>query len=359
MNPNNQLSVETVKSTDEIPVGSEGLIARINYAKDNHLYAYDTNICESAFQTTIYDNDKIVQGLARLDTNGFINSRPSVNEVLITNALYFTDKSGTTIKEFSPGNVYATLNASPDLTFKFTIPCSSNFPQATIPEVTTSTDSSLLFLGLDSKFLQNCGDKLYLSFQNSNLYNDIQIVGPPITLTQVTDNTAGYDLRLADLAGINSINSVFPFTYTVKLHLRDRSDSRDVQTLGTGILNIPKYTKTAGTSSSTTQSTTTTSTNISTEDASATENRTAPSITDLFSTQDTTTLATPPITFSPNIPGIIDLPSLPITDTSTETTSATPSLIQEDSTTTTDPAPAPFKIRHMPEKILVLPKIVQ
>ena len=147
MNPNNQLSVETVKSTDEIPVGSEGLIARINYAKDNHLYAYDTNICESAFQTTIYDNDKIVQGLARLDTNGFINSRPSVNEVLITNALYFTDKSGTTIKEFSPGNVYATLNASPDLTFKFTIPCSSNFPQATIPEVTTSTDSSLLFLG--------------------------------------------------------------------------------------------------------------------------------------------------------------------------------------------------------------------
>lgn len=241
INPNDQLSSETVKSTDEIPVGSEGVIARINYSKDNQVYAYDTNICESAFQTTVYDANKVELGTAKLDTNGFINSRPLVNEVLITNAPYYLEKGGTTIKLFTPGNVYAILNAAPDLTFKFTIACSSNFPKATIPSVVTDSDTSLLFQGINEQFFNTCGSKLYLSFQNANRADDIQVLNQ-IKFTPVDNNSVSYDLKLADLGSINIKNTKFPFTYTVNLHLRERSDSTDVQTLGSGVLTISNYT---------------------------------------------------------------------------------------------------------------------
>jgi hypothetical protein len=54
-------------------------------------------------------------------------------------------------------------------------------------------------------------------------------------------NTATYDLKLADLASIQDKNAKFPFTYTIKLHVRERLGDQQVETLGTGVLTIPNY----------------------------------------------------------------------------------------------------------------------
>lgn len=235
--PNNQLGTQTIKSTTEIPVGLDGMIAQINYSKNNQVYPYDTNICESSFEAQLMDTNKAPIGNALLDHNGFINSRPLVNEVLIKNAPYYSNLNGEIVKQFTPGNIFVNFNAAPDLTFKLTIPCSSNFPVVTIPSITTAKDTSILLQGLTPQYLNTCGSKLYLGFQNANRSDDSQNF-TDIKLIPGENNSASYELKLDQLTRINNKNTVLPFIYTVKLFSRERADEKEIQTLGTGVLTI-------------------------------------------------------------------------------------------------------------------------
>ncbi len=239
-NPKSPLSSETLKEgQQDVPVGDNGLIAQINYNKDGQKSFYDTNICEAAFLATILEEEEEL-GTAKLDHNGFINSRELVNEVLIANSPYYSPAQDLISKSFSPGNVFVKLNSMPDITFKFEIPCSHKYPEVKIPSIETDQDTNINFNGLTEKYLKTCGSKLYLSFQNTDQKDDIQVIN---NLTLIDEKTLPtYQIKLRDLARVAKTGAEFPITYQVSLHLRDRSDAKDIVTLGHGVLTVTGYT---------------------------------------------------------------------------------------------------------------------
>ncbi len=238
--PQYTLTSEYVKANDTVPVGSRGTIAKLNYSKDQQTYFYDTNICEAGFSAKIFDDSTSNIGNAKLDWNGFINSRPLVNEVLITDKVVAQNSTGQTLRKFQPGNVYAQLDAAPELTFKFTIPCSTSFPEVQIPNLETDKDVSIPFQGLTPAFLKVCGDRLYISLQNSTRYDDIQNI-QNLKLSPESQ-LASYELKLDDIARLQHRETTYPITFLVKLLLRDRSDSNEVFQLGQGALTVTSYT---------------------------------------------------------------------------------------------------------------------
>lgn len=238
--PQDSLTSQPLKANDSVPVGSNGFVVQLNYSKDQQKYFYDTNICEGGFSAKIFDDNTSSIGTAKLDWNGFINSRPLVNEVLLTDKVVAQNTTGQTMRKFQPGNVYAQLSAAPEITFKFTIPCSSGFPEVQIPNLETDKDVSIPFQGLTPAFLKVCGDRLYLSLQNSTRFDDIQNI-QNLKLSPESQ-LASYDLKLDDIARLQHDDTTYPITFLVKLVLRDRSDSNEVFQLGQGALTVTSYT---------------------------------------------------------------------------------------------------------------------
>ena len=308
------LSSQVLKANDTIPVGSNGLIVQLNYLKDQQKYFYDTNICEGAFSAKISDDSSSSIGTAKLDWNGFINSRPLVNEILLTEKVVVQNTTGQTMRKFKPGNVYAQLNAAPDLTFKFTIPCSESFPEVQIPNLETNKDVSIPFQGLTPAFLKVCGDRLYLSLQNSNRYDDVQNIQN--LKLHPESQLASYHLKLNDLARLQQNDTTYPITFLVKLVLRDRSDSNEVFQLGQGALTITSYTKPV-----------VEITNYPTQSSPTSETASAPETT----------------------------PTLESTSEITEVKGKALELVEEAAPA--DGPAKPLRIRRMPEKIVNLPEI--
>ena len=308
------LTSQALKANDSVPVGSNGYIVQLNYSKDQQKYFYDTNICEGGFSAKIFDDNTSSIGTAKLDWNGFINSRPLVNEVLLTDKVVAQNTTGQTMRKFQPGNVYAQLSAAPEITFKFTIPCSASFPEVQIPNLETAQDVSIPFQGLTPSFLKVCGDRLYLSLQNSTRFDDVQNI-QNLKLNPESQ-LASYDLKLDDIARLQHNDTTYPITFLVKLVLRDRSDSNDVFQLGQGALTITSYTMPV------TNTETTTSTTVPSTPTSATAETT---------------------------------PTLE----STGEVTATKGTAVELKETTAAPSEAvkPLKIRRMPEKIVNLSEI--
>lgn len=239
IDPKNALSGQELKNNDEIPLGSNGLILQLNYQKNGQTYFYDTNICESAFRAKILDSGRVERGQAKMDFNGFINSRPLVNEILITDQPYFAGLDGKPNRNFQPGNIFLTLDAAPTITFKMIIPCSVGLPEVTIPNVEAKNVVNINFQGLPKDFLDICESKLYLSFQNTNRYEDIQVINN-IDLVS-NGNDAIYQLKVSDLARVVDPQTTFPISFKLSLHLRERSDSNEVFTLGDGVLTVSSY----------------------------------------------------------------------------------------------------------------------
>lgn len=233
------LSSQILKPTQELPISSDGTVAQINYRKNGQMYVYDTNICERAFQATLYDEDKKPMGTALMDHNGFINSRALPNELLFNNQPYFSSDAGTVEKNFSAGNIYATANFAPDIMFKLTIPCSSEKASVFIPTLETKKDIQIPFQGLNEHYLDTCSPRLYMSLQNTNRSDDIQIIDN-LNLENSTKGPS-YLLKLSQVARITDENTIFPISFKVSLHLRDRSDSNEVITLGSGLLTVTGY----------------------------------------------------------------------------------------------------------------------
>lgn len=236
---NDTLSSQRLKTDQELPVNSQGSVVQINFVKNGQPYVYDTNICERAFEATIYDEEKNPLGTALMDHNGFINSRSLTNEILINTNPYYTDKTGKTEKNFQAGNIYASLNFAPDIMFKFTVPCSSEKASVYIPTLETQKDVIIPFQGLNDHYLKTCGSRLYISLQNTNRADDIQIFDN-LDL-DISEKMPSYLLRLSQIARVADQNAIFPISFKISLHLRDRSDSNEVTTLGTGLLTVNGY----------------------------------------------------------------------------------------------------------------------
>jgi len=235
-NPNNPGAAENIKDRQEVPVGTEGLVVQMNYQKDGQNYFYDTNICEYAFRGLVSDGDKKPLGEARLDYNDFIKSQSLVNAVQILDKPYYTDNSGNTVKDFNAGNFYLALSAAPDILFKFTLPCSAQKVSVEIPTLQTDKDMVIPFKGLTEQYLNNCGSRLYLGLQNTNRADDIQTISD-LNL-EYLDGIAMYHLKLNQIGRVNDVNVIYPISFKVNLYERDRSDSQDVQNLGSGVLTI-------------------------------------------------------------------------------------------------------------------------
>ncbi len=238
---NSELTSENIKDRKEIPVGSNGLVVKLNYLKNSQTYFYDTNICESAFRGTVLSSAKKELGEAKLDYNGFINSRPLVNEVLLMDKPYYSTQTGTTVKDLSAGNLFLSLNAAPEILFKFIVPCTAQKMEVQIPNLETSKDIFIPVKGLDKEYLESCGSRLYLGLENANRLGDIQTF---TNLNLKLDNgVAKYLLKLDQIARVVDKDTTFPVIFKVNLHLRERSDSSEVITLGSGLLTVKSYKK--------------------------------------------------------------------------------------------------------------------
>jgi hypothetical protein len=233
------LSSEALQEGQETPLYEQGTVVTVKFSKNGQDYVYDTNICEKSLQATVYSGSKTVLGTALLDHNGFINSRPLVHELLINNTPYYTDGDGNNIKEFPAGNLFLTLNFAPEIFFKLTIPCSKEKTSVYIPNIETSSNALIPFDGLNSQFLKTCGSRLYLSLQNTNRADDIQIIDD-LNLDPEAAKPA-YALDLSKIARVTDLNTTFPISFKISLHLRDRSDSTEIITLGSGLLTVKSY----------------------------------------------------------------------------------------------------------------------
>lgn len=233
------LSTQQLGDTQETPIYEQGTVVTVNFRKNGKEYLYDTNICEKSLQATIYDRNKQELGKASLDRNGFINSRPLVHELLINNTPYYTSSEGQTVKDFRAGNIYTVFNFAPDLFFKLTIPCSREKVGVFIPALETNKDILIPFDGLEKDYLETCGSRLYLSLQNTNQADDIQIIDQ-LNIDPQSDKPT-YLLKLDQLARVTDKDTTFPVSFKISLHLRDRSDSTEIITLGSSLLNITGY----------------------------------------------------------------------------------------------------------------------
>lgn len=228
---------QNAEENQEIPIREDGTVVKINYLKNDQIYHYDDNICEAGFKGFFMDKDKNQLGTVKLDYNGFINSRPATNEILITNKIYYTNINNQTIKQIYPGNAYLSINAFDGAIFKFTIPCSSLIPKVTLPTLSVNKDTSIEFNGLTEEYVKACGNRLYLGLQNTNKYDDVQ----KIENLQLNGENPIYNLKLQDIYRLNDPNLIWPVTFKLNLHLRDRSDSNEIFTLGSGVLTVTDY----------------------------------------------------------------------------------------------------------------------
>ena len=229
--PNNPLASELIDSPKEIPVGSNGLILKINFLKNNQTLPYDDNICEAAFQGKISDTNKKELGTVKLDKNGFINSRALVNELMISDAPYYNLNQ----KDFDPGNIYLNLNIAPEISFKFSVPCTSKTPVVEIPNISTKDNALIKIKGLTPEYLKSCGEKLYWSAQNTNNAEDLHQINLD------TRDQQTYLLNLRDIPTVAEKNTKFPVSFLLKLHIKNRSDEQEIKTLGTGIFTVTGY----------------------------------------------------------------------------------------------------------------------
>lgn len=240
--PSDPRSSQSIEPGQEIPMKDGGMILAMKYKKNGQTYYYDTNICESAFKVQLTDSKKTVLGSAQMDHNGFINSRPLTNEILINNTPYYQGESDQPVKVFQPGNIFLHFNASPDFSIKMTIPCSSSIPVTKVPTISTATTTPINFQGVSQEYFQTCGDRLYLSFQNANRYDDIENLNG--TGFSFTGDGLTYLLDPSSLGRVMDKNAVFPLIFKVNLMLRDRSDSKEAFTLGSGLITITARAKT-------------------------------------------------------------------------------------------------------------------
>lgn len=233
------LSEEELQENQTTPLYEQGTVVSVKFRKNGQNYVYDTNICEKSLQATIYSDDKTVLGTALLDHNGFVNSRPLVHELLINNTPYYSDRDGNNVKDFPAGNLFVAFNFAPENFFKLTIPCSKEKISVYIPNIETSSNTLIPFDGLNRQFLKTCGPRLYLSLQNTNRADDIQIIDD-LNLDPEAEKPA-YALDLSRITRVTEQNATFPISFKISLHLRDRSDSTEIITLGSGLLTVKSY----------------------------------------------------------------------------------------------------------------------
>jgi hypothetical protein len=230
-----------IKDNSEVPVGSDGIVLQINYYKNGLLYFYDTNICKSALHAEIRDADGNLLGEAGLNQKNFITSRPLVNEVLIGSKPYY-EKDGLPVEDFKAGNVFARISFAPGITFKLIIPCSAQKTYITMPSLEIDKSTLISFKGLNAEYITNCGSKLYLSLQNTERYDDVQVIDNLKLEPQNNSPITTYKLNLDQIDRVMDPNSAFPISFKMDLNLRDRSDSNQVFTLATSSLTVTGYT---------------------------------------------------------------------------------------------------------------------
>lgn len=237
---NNQIISQTLDKDSIYPLGSANKVVQINFKKNNQNYFYDTNICESALVGELTNESEELLGTVKLDTNGFINSRPLVHEILLNNnSAYYQKDDGEYVKSISPGNTFLTLNFAPDIKFKLTIPCSNYLPNVKIPNLETNQAVNLTFRGIDPNYYQNCGNKLYLHFQNANNSNESQIFNE--VKWNYEDETLSTYLDPIYIGQISNPETKFPVIYKVNLMLRNRSDDQKAYNLGSGVLTFTGF----------------------------------------------------------------------------------------------------------------------
>ncbi len=343
-NPLDTLTSQSLKPNDTVPVGSSGLVVELFYQKNGQQYFYDTNICESAFQASLKDNSAKELGTAKLDYNGFINSRPLVNQIFISDHPYYQKPNGENIKTLQPGNATLSLSPAPDITFKLTVPCSNFIPEVQLPNLEISGKTMLNIQGITPEYFNNCGSRLYLSFQNTNQASDIQAFNG--IKWSYADGTISYDLDPIYLGRVTDPDTVFPISFKVSLHLRDRSDDKNVYTLGSGILTVTghKIKANQGEAAAATAQT----------EEQPSEPDTTEIIPSLESTSDLQTildtesasLDQPLIIDSETAPEAVDLtPETQLNLDNLEVGKLIPSFV------------TPPKVRHRPEPVLVIPNI--
>ncbi len=237
---NNQIISQTLDKNSVYPLGSANKVVQINFKKNNLNYFYDTNICESSLVGELTNENEELLGTVKLDTNGFINSRPLIHEILINNnSAYYQKDDGQYVKSITPGNTFLTLNFAPDIKFKLTIPCSNYLPKVKIPNFETKEALTLTFKGIDENYFKNCGNKLYLNFQNANKSSESQIFNE--VKWDYQDDTLSMYLDPIYLGTISDPETKFPVTYIIRLMLRDRSDEQKAYSLGNGVLKFTGF----------------------------------------------------------------------------------------------------------------------
>jgi len=128
-----------------------------------------------------------------------------------------------------------TLNIAPEISFKFDIECTSKTPVVEIPNISIKDNALIKVKGLTPDYLKICGDKLYWSIQNTNKAED---------LNQITLDTLDQQTYLVNLKNIPSVidkKAKFPISFLLKLHIKNRSDEKEIKTLGTGVLTVTNF----------------------------------------------------------------------------------------------------------------------
>jgi hypothetical protein len=223
----------------ETPVGSDGLLVQINYQKNGELYFYDTNICEMALRSTIYDAEKKELGKTGFNAQNFIVKGPRYNQIMINNNPYFY-RDNQVIRNFKAGNIYAKINFFPDQFFKFTIPCSWQKITVITPDIETSKNLLIPFKGLNPEYITTCGSKLYLTLQNTNQKNDLQ----GFEDLQFENNDAGimtYKLPLQYIERVVDPETRFPVSFKLELRLADKSAAKGSPPLASSTITITGY----------------------------------------------------------------------------------------------------------------------
>ncbi|MGL5830555.1 MAG: hypothetical protein ACRCZE_00205 [Candidatus Altimarinota bacterium] len=232
---NSVSAIETITSAKQINLGTVEKLIKINFLKDGQISTFDQHICGNGIEGQIFQENNLL-GTVKLNKNGFLNTTNTVNEIRLNPASLHYDNG---LKPTQPGQHFLSLNAYPDLKFQFDVACSAS------PETTNMSDQSIQttdenlvinLAGLSTNFFQKCSDKLYLSLQNESNYQNNYLLN---NLTRFTEEGQNYlQLKLSDLPFLENPNTVFPYQAIVKLHLRERSDSIEIKTLGEFKLTI-------------------------------------------------------------------------------------------------------------------------
>lgn len=227
---NSVSALETITQPTTISLGSVEKLIKINFLKDGQISTFDQHICGNGIEGQILYNNQLL-GNVKLNKNGFLNTTNTVNEIRLNPAsLYYNEN----IKPTQPGVYFLTLNAYPDLKFQFEVACSANQETAQLENLSIQPNQenfTINLAGLSTEFFQQCSDKLYLSIQDQDIYkNNYYIINNSVRYSENGQNFL--QIRLLDLPFLNNPQIQLPYQAKVKLHLRDRSDSTEVKTLG-------------------------------------------------------------------------------------------------------------------------------